>query len=688
MTCGAVWAAARFVPPEPVWLPGLACAAAALIAPGVLLAAHHRFAAAPAQRLARGLRLIREARTRDLPLEITNAGGLEGLSRECAALVETLRETRREVRSFAEAEAAEAGNQKAWLESILQNLNEGVFVCNHQHRIMLYNAAAVSLVGAPEHVGLGRDLGAVLDIGPLGHSLSRLELRLEADPEARHEISAPFVCSTRDGAQVFHGRMALLIAPGGSISGYLVTLVDGSQDHALLAGGDAMRHTLSGELAPRLDEIRRAAERLVSDALTAGEREMLARLAADASREASEITRAVSAGLRELLLGHATMVDVYALDLAKLVARKLPPDAGVRTTLIGTPEWLLADSLALVEALETLVLQIAESRGVEEVFLETVATSGGGVDLEISWRGDPATEVERAAWCELDCFGAKDHQRLGNVLERHGSRLEAAPARRPGNAMLRLPLRAPQRRRQTGEPARRPAARAEFYDANLMAAHQGDTELAQRRMRDLHFVVFDCEMTGLQPGQGDEIIQIGAVPVVRNRILSGEATEWLVNPGRPIPPASIQFHGLTDADVRDKPSILEVLPEFHTFCGDAVLVAHNAAFDMRFLTIKEKAAGVRFDNPVLDTMLISLLLDGPKEDHSLDGLSGRYGISITGRHTALGDTIATADLLVKMIERLEAKGFGTFGDVMRETNMAAELRHRGAVFAHGTGAGG
>lgn len=220
-----------------------------------------------------------------------------------------------------------------------------------------------------------------------------------------------------------------------------------------------------------------------------------------------------------------------------------------------------------------------------------------------------------------------------------------------------------------------------------MAAHQGDADLAARKLGELRYVVFDCEMTGLNPDQGDEIVQIAAVPVVRKRILSGEGMDWVINPGRPIPPRSIKFHGLTDADVADKPTVDEVLPQFHAMASDAVLVAHNAAFDLRFVSLKERKAGVSFDNPVLDTMLISRLLDGEKDDHSLDALCDRYNIPNAARHTALGDTIATADLLVKMIGRLEAQGLDTFGEVMRRTNMAAELRHRSAVFAHGTGNG-
>ncbi len=102
------------------------------------------------------------------------------------------------------------------------------------------------------------------------------------------------------------------------------------------------------------------------------------------------------------------------------------------------------------------------------------------------------------------------------------------------------------------------------------------------------------------------------------RIVDGEirrdgAFTRLVNPGRPIPKQSIRFHGITDEMVRGEAPAAEVLPAFHDFIEDAVLVAHNAAFDMKFLKLKESACGRRFDNLVLDTLLpkdaVALLRD-------------------------------------------------------------------------------
>jgi DNA polymerase-3 subunit epsilon len=108
---------------------------------------------------------------------------------------------------------------------------------------------------------------------------------------------------------------------------------------------------------------------------------------------------------------------------------------------------------------------------------------------------------------------------------------------------------------------------------------------------------------------------------------------------------------------------------------DAVLVAHNAPFDLRFLQRHEAAIGGRFDHPVLDTVLLSAVLFGTHEAHSLDALCGRLGIAIPPerRHTALGDAEATAAALCAMLAMLEARGFATLGQVLQETRRHGRL---------------
>ncbi|MCB1376732.1 MAG: 3'-5' exonuclease, partial [Rhodobacteraceae bacterium] len=136
-------------------------------------------------------------------------------------------------------------------------------------------------------------------------------------------------------------------------------------------------------------------------------------------------------------------------------------------------------------------------------------------------------------------------------------------------------------------------SRPEFYDFDLFGASESQHALDDRPLAALSYTVFDTETTGLDPAGGDKIIQIGAVRIVNGRLLRAESFEQLVDPRRTIPAAGIPIHGIRPEMVVGQPTIDRVLPAFHDYARDTVLVAHNAAFDMRFLQLEEAATGVR-----------------------------------------------------------------------------------------------
>lgn len=204
------------------------------------------------------------------------------------------------------------------------------------------------------------------------------------------------------------------------------------------------------------------------------------------------------------------------------------------------------------------------------------------------------------------------------------------------------------------------------YDFDLFDRAQ-PSNLNTAALCDLAYVVFDSETTGLQP-EKDEVVQIGAVRVVNRKCIAGEVFETLVKPRIPIPAASTKVHHIDDATVANAPGFSEVCRAFHSFVSDAVIVAHNAPFDMAFLHRQSKESGVRFDHPVLDTVHLSAVVFGGSAEHTLDALCERLDVKIPPdlRHTAMGDAVATAEVFIRMLSILEARGICSFAQVTSE----------------------
>jgi len=215
--------------------------------------------------------------------------------------------------------------------------------------------------------------------------------------------------------------------------------------------------------------------------------------------------------------------------------------------------------------------------------------------------------------------------------------------------------------------------RPEFYDFNLPTT---GGEMAERRLSELSFVVFDTETTGLAPSGGDKIVQIAGIRIVNGRILRGEVFDTLVNPGCTIPAASTKVHGISDDMVISAPDIVNAGKSFHKYCDGGVLVAHNAPFDMAFLKRDEAMIGHSFDHPVLCTVLLSAALYEHTGEHTLDALAERFGVTIPPelRHTALGDAMATAEVFLQMIGVMEAAGIHTLGDAISAGQRMTKIR--------------
>ncbi len=608
---------------------------------------------------------------------IAYGSGRDGVDVERYAIVAPLPEAVNEVCARmikARAELAEglstatrkAEENAARLAAILNDLHEGVVVCNLRHQLVLYNQVAFDMLRDTADLGLGRSLFETVLRDPVGHMLDSLTLRSETDGRG-----VPFLAGTVDGRMLLQARMTLIRGGDGALTGYVVSMVDAGPQVAALARRDALLREVSDNLEEPLARLR-AAE-----------------TTATARREANIIYGAIkrlTQGNQRSLGGWWPMSDLSSADLFTFVASRFEGQP-IRVTGTGVPVWLNGDSQSLAMAIEALVRQIAAHCGIAEVDLSAGSAATSYADeaapracdeiawLDILWRGDVVPDATVTRWLRhsLPQLGGMT---IRDVLAHHAGAI-VTQGSNEGWISLRLPMRP-----RLEAPAKRKAAlptRPEFYDLALLGQVQDTGTMGAQTLRSLTFVVFDTETTGLHPSQGDQIVSIAGVRIVNGRILSGESFNRIVNPGRTIPPESIRFHGITDEMAKDKPPAQVVLPQFRAFATGSVLVAHNAAFDLKFLKMRENDCGVVFDNPVLDTMILSNYLDGPEAGHSLDDICERYVIEIVDRHTALGDAIVTAAVLLRQIEALEARGIHTLDEAVKALNITVLLHERQRV---------
>jgi DNA polymerase III epsilon subunit family exonuclease len=214
-----------------------------------------------------------------------------------------------------------------------------------------------------------------------------------------------------------------------------------------------------------------------------------------------------------------------------------------------------------------------------------------------------------------------------------------------------------------------PDARFHFDDAAGRWCVRDHT-LLEQPLRDTEFVVVDLETTGSAPG-ATGIIEIGAVRVRGGRLHDTFTT--LVNPGQRIPPFIEGLTGITNEMIADAPPIGEALPRFLEFAGAAVLVAHNAAFDMGHLNVARRVCeGRALDAPAVCTLRLARRLMPELERKGLDSVASALGIAVFDRHRGLGDARITAEVLCVFVERLVEQGVARLGDLLAYQRQAPD----------------
>jgi DNA polymerase III subunit epsilon len=640
-----------------------------------------RYASAPA-RLVEQTRVLLSAKE---AAPMNHQGTKE--TQELAAVVFQLASQRDQLRREMASQVTQASEhiqqEKDRLAALMAELTQSVVVCNLDGRILLYNNRArlqfkalshlPTQAGGSELMGIGRSIYAVLDRALVAHAIDSIQQRLlrgAASP------SAQFVTSTQAG-QLLRVQMAPVRTSNpkdadNALNGFVLMLDNVTRAFDEDNRRDQMLHAITQGCRASLAAMTAAMATLEASELTGAARERQRQVLHD---EINNIARRITELDKQATHGLTTrwpLEEMLGSDLLLVAQRRIQKYCQRTVSLEKTDEpiWLRVDSYSLVQAFVYLSARLVDEFDVRFLRLRLLSDSGTA-KLDLIWT-DQVMSTETVMIWQMDSmqFGAESTPlSVRDVVDRHGGELNFARERVRHEAFFRFAL--PQiSAHEVSEVATQlhSDSRPEYYDFDLFQTTDQTSALDDRPLSELVYTVFDTETTGLNPTEGDQIIQIGAVRCVNAKLLRQESFEQLVNPGRLIPEATVAIHGINQDMVSGKPSITEVLPAFYAFAQDSVLVAHNAAFDMKFLQLQEANTGLLFHHPVLDTLLLSAVVHPNQESHRLEAIAERFNITVLGRHTALGDALVTAEVWLRLIPLLQAMGITT----LRQAREAAQ----------------
>ncbi len=568
---------------------------------------------------------------------------------------------------------ASVEEEKNRLAALMSELAQAVVVCNLDGRILLYNnrarlqfkalALGPTSVSGGALIGLGRSIFSILEKNQVEHAQEVIRQRLAVGKAA----ISNFITTTRGGQLLRVQMVPVLAAAGGegeaAMSGYVLTVENITRSIEQEARRDQVLHSLTEGSRSALGNIRAAVANLIDYPEMEPElRERFVKVVDDEAAKMSQRLDQTMVEFSDSMKTRWPLEDILGIDIIAAAQRRINEKLNLptKTEELDDALWVKADSFSLVFALVFLAAKLQDHYEPRELRFR-LKSEGKLAYLDLIWAG-PAMSSETFYTWEMDSMQVGSETTplsIRDVIDRHGGEIWYQREKAAHRAFFRfvLPVATPEIELDQ-EDRKRGSGRPEYYDFDLFNFADKSIDL-ERKLSDLTYTVFDTETTGLEPSNGDEIIQIGAARIVNNRLLRQEIFDQIIDPECPLKPESIPIHGITEDMVRGKPTIDVILPAFHEFCEDTVLIAHNAAFDMRFLQLKEERTGIRFSQPVLDTLLLSAVVHPNQESHKLDVILERLGIHIASRHNALEDALATGEVFLKLVPLLEEKGIVT-----------------------------
>ncbi len=588
---------------------------------------------------------------------------------------------------------AELEAEKSIFASIMAELPEGVLICNATGKILLYNKQAQRFFRCdPDHkdkacfpseslwenddkkdrfIGLGRSIYDLVDRHLIDHALKEIQGNIEKQKES---VASYFVVVSREN-RILKAEAVPVLNQEREFSGFIIIFRDITRQ--IEDGRRLSTHieSIAKKFRASVSGIRSAVELILEFSQMSPDQ--LKSFIDIIHKEAHTLSHIIDSKWYDYLgyiKNQWPLVPVNAKNLIKAISDKAEKKLGIYLIpkIINNDLRVRVDNYLFIFAVIFILEKLAKETKVNRFKCNFVSTDVF-IHLDILWDGPPVSLRKLKLWedMSLEMEDEKIPFTLGEVIRHHEAEMWSS-LERTGDSLAYLRFILPGSWAIVSEHVRPVTIitenRPEFYDFDLFSQEGQTPELDNRLLTSLTYTVFDTETTGLDPLGGDEIIAIGAIRVFNGRLLKDETFEQLIDPRRQIPEQSIEIHKIRPEMLKGKPVIKEVLPVFHKFVGNTVLVAHNAAFDMRMLQVKEKETGIKFINPVLDTLLLSAVAHPAHKKHGFEAIAKRLGVSVIDRHTALGDAITTAEIFLKLIRILDGKGIKTLKEA-REASM-------------------
>jgi DNA polymerase III subunit epsilon len=630
-------------------------------------------------------------------LAVRTGDELEALAEEINRMADRLLQARTGLEEQVARTTEALAVEREKLSAVIESLGEAVVVATPEGRVSLANTAARELLESGGASLLGRNLFELVDREKVEYFVERL--RTAGRGAERFTLQPP-------SGGVLQAVMTPFFDGGRRMIGVILVLHDVTR----AAQSDEERRRLFAstllDLRGPLASIRSLSESLLAGApgVGAASGDMKDRLLEAIHSEAVRLSGLVKDMAETDRFGLAQPLEhfetITVADLTAITLRRL--------TQLGTAVEGGTDIIAVDAGIALLPRIKAEASALSGAFAELLRDvvtrcRGERVWLRVSRRGAmlqfDAGGPGRAALADLEAcldlpIGAGGRSTIREIVRHHAAEVWGYVEGAHVGFRLILPIEkswAPTRARNEPAPAheflgagihsgsaggdrlsqiaREPKARPDFYDFSLFDEMRRSLAAAdlERPLDEVTCVVFDTETTGLHVERGDQVLSVAAVRVRNGVVKHGETFDALVNPGRPIPAESVRFHGITDAMVAGAPPIDVVLPEFLRFAESSVLVGHQVWFDLAFLGGQARRLGLpgpTLGRAVLDTLVLSEIVHGPLKRHGLDTMAERFAITIGGRHSALGDALVTAEILVRLIGLLRKRGLRTLGEVL------------------------